>query len=126
MKRYLALLAAVWLMLALAWAADASMQPFAQATVAVRHGDLNGRQSPDVHSAKVAWYQNGDVIAIYEIDGAWALTDGGETGTCWVCIDYLTNDDAGAYTVAGNGRCGSGTHLTAIRSDGSSPAKRSM
>ncbi len=103
-KRYAALLAAVWLMLVLAWAADATEQPIAQATVTVRHGDLNGRQSPDVHSPKVAWFPDGDVIDIYEIWGEWALTKGGETGTCWVCIDYLATEDAGTYTVNSNGR----------------------
>lgn len=100
MKRYIAIIAAVWLMLALAWAADAATQ----ATVTVSHGDLNGRRDPDIHSPKVAWYQDGEVIAIYDIDGQWALTDGSEAGTCWVCIDYLVTEDAGTYIVTANGR----------------------
>ncbi len=107
MKRFLFLLAAVWIVLALAWADDATAEeprPIGRATVSVRHGDLNGRQSPDVHSQKVAWFQNGDVIDVYEIDGEWALTDGGEYGTCWVNIGFLTTEDAGTYTVTANGR----------------------
>lgn len=100
MRRYIAILAAVWLMLGLAWAADA----VTQATVTVTHDDLNGHPRPDVHSPNTAWFPDGEVIAIYEIDGNWALTDGSEAGTCWVCIDYLTTEDAGEYTVTGNGR----------------------
>ena len=106
MKCFLVLLAAVWLMLGLALlhTATAAEQPIGQATVSVTRGDLNGRQSPDVHSAKVAWYQDGETISIYEVSGEWALTDGSEAGTCWVSIHYLTTEDAGAYTVTSNGR----------------------
>lgn len=94
-------------MLALAWAADATAQdpqPIGQATVSVRRGDLNGRERPDIHSPKVARFPDGETISIYEIRGDWALTDGGETGTCWVHADYLTTEDAGSYTVISNGR----------------------
>ena len=104
-KRYAVLLAAVWLMLTLAWVADASEpQPIAQATVTVTRGDLNGRQRPDIRSPKVAWYKDGEIISIYEISGEWALTDGSEYGTCWVNINYLTTDNAGTYVVNSNGR----------------------
>ena len=105
MKRWLILLTAVWLMLALAWAADAQeRQTIGQATVTVRNGDLNGRQSPDIHSPKIAWFPDGETISIYEVNGDWALTDGSEYGTCWVNINYLLTEDAGAYTVTANGR----------------------
>ncbi len=107
MKRYLIQLTAIWLMLALVWATDAAAQNLeliGQATVSVRRGDLNGRQSPDVHSPKVAWFQDGEIISIYEVQGDWALTVGGEYGTCWVCIDYLMTEDAGTYTITANGR----------------------
>ena len=68
MKRWLILLIAVWLMIALAWAADATaqeLQPIGQATVSVIRGDLNGRLGPDIHSQIMAWFQDGDVIDIY-------------------------------------------------------------
>ena len=107
MKKTIALIAVVWLMLGMAWAHDAAaeeLRPIGQATVNVRRGDLNGRQRPEVHSAIVAWYQNGEDISIYEIDGEWALTAGSEYGTCWVNINYLATEEAGSYTVNANGR----------------------
>ena len=107
MKRHLTLIIAAWLMLSMAWAADSiaqELQPIGQATVSVRHGDLNGRQSPDVHSPKVAWFQDGEIISIYEIQCEWALTEGGEYGTCWVHINYLLTEEQGQYTVTANGR----------------------
>ncbi|HPJ03347.1 MAG TPA: hypothetical protein PKU80_10950 [Candidatus Limiplasma sp.] len=107
MKQYLTLIIAAWLMLSLAWAADATaqdMQLIGTATVNVRRGDLNGRKYPDVHSPKVAWFQDGEMISIYEIQCEWVLTEGGEYGTCWVNISYLMTDEAGLYTVTANGR----------------------
>ena len=105
MKRWIVLITSVWLMLGLAWAADAQeLQPIGQATVTVNRGDLNGRKSPDLRSAKVAWFQDGAVINIYELDGEWAMTEGGEYGTCWANINYLITEDAGTYAVTANGR----------------------
>ena len=103
MKRFLAVLTVVWLMLGIAWAHDAA----ADTTMYVHVSDdshLNGRHSPTRDSAIEMRLHAGDAVTVCGIDGGWAKIKGGEAGTCWVSIHYLVTADAGDYTVTSNGR----------------------
>ncbi len=107
MKRYLALFAAVWLMLALAWAAEAAADTTMY--VHVRDGTyLNGRHDATKNSATEMRLYRGDAVEVVKLDGGWAEIIGGEAGTCWCCVDYLAeyppDQDASLYTVVANGR----------------------
>jgi hypothetical protein len=96
----------VWLSLASAFCHDAFAEelPIAQAVVVVTNGDLNGRSLPSLEGLKVAWFQNGSVIDLYELEGDWAKTIGGEAYFCWVNVRYLITADAGQYTIDASGR----------------------
>jgi len=107
MKRYLVLLTDSWLILALAWAAEA----IADTTmyIHVRDGTyLNGRYDATKDSAIEMRLHRGDAVEVVTLDGRWAEIVGGEAGTCWCCVDYLAeyppDEDAPLYTVVANGR----------------------
>jgi len=107
MKRTLGLLAAVWLMLALAWAAEATADTTMY--VHVRDGTyLNARHNHAADSAVEMRLYRGDAVEVVALDGGWAEIEGGEAGTCWCCVDYLADyppdQDAPLYTVVANGR----------------------
>ena len=67
---------------------------------------LNGRAEPDAGSRVEAKFYAGYDVAVYEVKDGWARVQGGETGSVWCRIDYLssTRDDPRAYTVTANGR----------------------
>ena len=51
---------------------------------------LNGRYQPDTHSSIEARFQSGDTVDVYEVSGDWARVAGGESGTVWCDIHYLS------------------------------------
>ena len=107
MKQYLAFVTAAWLMLALAWAAEATAD--ATMYVHVRDGTyLNGRHDATKDSAIEMRLHRGDAVEVVNLEGGWAEIVGGEAGTCWCCVDYLADypPDQGAplYAVVTNGR----------------------
>ncbi|MDD3212105.1 MAG: hypothetical protein PHY64_00400 [Eubacteriales bacterium] len=69
---------------------------------------LNGRAKPDAKSSIEARFQRGDTVDVYEVEGSWARVAGGEDGTVWCCIDYLSDTAPGTEpetcTVTANGR----------------------
>jgi len=59
--------------------------------IAVSAGSwLNGRYAPNQHSSIEARFQSGDTVDVYEVDGDWARVAGGESGTVWCDIRYLS------------------------------------
>ena len=104
MKRYLVILTAIWLMLALAWVADAETM-----YVHVRDGTyLNGRRDPNMQSPILMTMGRGDDVEVTSVNNGWAEILGGEAGSCWCCVDYLADyspdESAALYTVVSNGR----------------------
>ena len=107
MKRFLAVLTVVWLMLGIAWAHDAA----ADTTMYVHVSDdsyLNGRRSPTRDSAIEMRLHAGDAVTVCGMDGGWAPIKGGEAGTCWCSVAYLADyppgETAPLYTVSSDGR----------------------
>lgn len=77
--------------------------------VAVSAGSwLNGRYEPDTHSSVEARFQSGDTVDVYEVSGDWARVAGGESGTVWCDIRYLSATAPGGQpetcTVQADGR----------------------
>lgn len=80
-----------------------------QMYVAVSAGSwLNGRYAPDQHSSVEARFQSGDTVDVYEVSGDWARVAGGESGTVWCDIRYLSATAPGGQpetcTVQADGR----------------------
>jgi uncharacterized protein YgiM (DUF1202 family) len=108
-KRYLAILAAAWLMLGLACLHDAAAENAAVMYVHVRDGTyLNGRHDPVRDSAVEMRLYRGDEVAVIGLADNWVQIEGGEAGSCWCCADYLADyppdEDPPLYTVVSNGR----------------------
>jgi uncharacterized protein YgiM (DUF1202 family) len=69
---------------------------------------LNGRSAPDTHSSVEARFAAGDTVDVYEVSGDWARVAGGECGTVWCDIRYLSATAPGGQpetcTVNADGR----------------------
>lgn len=109
MKRYLALLAAVWLMLGFAWLYEAVATEPTVMYVHVREGTfLNGRREPNKQSPVLVRLWRGDTVEVVAAKNDWVQITGGEAGTAWcyaACLrSYPLDTDPILYTVASNGR----------------------
>ena len=107
MKRYIALLAIVYLMLCTAMIHDATADTTMY--VHVRDGTyLNGRHDPAKDSAVEMRLYRGDAVTVLAVNGNWAKIEGSEAGTCWCSVAYLADyppgETAQLCTVSSDGR----------------------
>lgn len=109
MKRWIALLVALWMMLMLAWVTDAAAEEGCVMYVQVREGTLlNGRREPNLDSAILMRMERGFEVYVLRVKNGWAEIVGGEAGTCWCAVEYLADyppgENAPQYTVVSSGR----------------------
>ena len=73
--------------------AEADMQLPAAAHLKVTAKLLNGRSAPRKSASKEAFFDYGDILyatGAWSNDHKWVEVEGGETGTVWVSIRYVT------------------------------------
>lgn len=112
MKRCYVILAAVWMMLGLAWAHDALAGDADGTPMYIQVADgfhITARRNPDRDSSVEMRLLNGTPVTVVGIRGDWAEIEGGEAGTAWCRVGCLTDydptgDTQPTYTVVSNGK----------------------